>query len=125
MEYLWIGIGGFFGANARFMLGREITQRLGAHFPYSTLVVNLTGAFLIGVLITILADRVVDEPMWRHLAIVGFLGGYTTFSTYTIEAVALLQDGRWTAALTYLLGSNLLGLLACFAGIWIVRAVGL
>lgn len=124
MEFLWVGIGGFFGANARYMLGHQIARRLGMHFPYSTLIVNLTGAFLIGVLFTILTDRVVDDPLWRQLTVVGFLGGYTTFSSYTYEAVGLIQDGRWSTALLYILGSNLLGLLACFAGIWAARALG-
>jgi CrcB protein len=124
VEFLWVGIGGFFGANARYFFGREIAHRLGMLFPYSTLIVNLTGAFLIGVLFTILTDRVVDDPIWRQLVIVGFLGGYTTFSSYTYEAVGLMQDGRWSSALLYVVGSNLLGLLACFAGIWAVRAIG-
>lgn len=124
MEFLWVGIGGFFGANARYILGHEIAKRLGLDFPYSTLIVNLSGAFLIGVLFTILTDRVVGDPMWRQLTIVGFLGGYTTFSSYTYEAVGLIQDGRWSTALLYIVGSNGLGLLACFAGIWAVRAIG-
>lgn len=125
MDFLWIGIGGFFGANARYILGREIGHRLGLQFPYGTLLVNLSGAFLIGLVFTILTNRVVDDPMWRHLTIIGFLGGYTTFSSYTYEAVAMLQDGRWTAALGYMLGSNALGLIACFGGIWVARVAGL
>lgn len=124
MEFLWIGMGGFFGANARYFFGREIAHRLGMTFPYGTLVVNLTGAVLIGVILTILTDRVVDNPMWRQLVVAGFLGGYTTFSSYTYEAVGLMQDGRWSLALLYVVGSNVLGLLACFAGIWAVRAIG-
>jgi CrcB protein len=87
--------------------------------------VNLTGAFLIGVIFTILTDRVVDDPMWRQLVIVGFLGGYTTFSSYTFEAVTMMQDGRWGPAMGYVIGSNTLGLAACFGGIWLVRAIGL
>jgi CrcB protein len=125
MEFLWVGIGGFFGANARHFFGREIAHRLGMTFPYSTMIVNLTGAFLIGVLFTLLTDRVVDDPIWRQLIIVGFLGGYTTFSSYTLETVSLMQDGRWSVALLYVLGSNLLGLVACFAGIWAVRAISI
>jgi CrcB protein len=125
VAFLWVGFGGFLGAIARFWLGREIGQRLGLHFPYGTLVVNLTGAFLIGFVFTILTDRVVDEPMWRQLLIVGFLGGYTTFSSFTYETIAMIQDGRWAAALGYVFGSNALGLLACFAGMGVAKAAGL
>lgn len=121
MEFLWVGIGGFLGANARYILGHAVAQRLGLLFPYGTLIVNLTGAFLIGMVLTILTNRVVDDPVWRQLTIVGFLGGYTTFSSYTYEAVGLMQQGRWPAALLYVLASNVLGLLACFAGIWVTK----
>jgi fluoride exporter len=125
MQYLWIGIGGFVGANARFIFGRFVNGHLGLSFPWGTGVVNLTGAFLIGVIFTLLTDRVVDDPMWRQLVIVGFLGGYTTFSSYTFEAVTMMQDGRWGPAMGYVVGSNILGLIACFGGIWLVRAFGL
>jgi fluoride exporter len=125
MQYLWIGIGGFVGANARYILGRFIGAHLGTSFPWSTGIVNLTGAFLIGVLFTLLTDRVVDDPIWRQLVIVGFLGGYTTFSSYTFEAVTMMQDGRWGPAMGYVIGSNVLGLVACFGGIWLVRSFGL
>lgn len=124
MEYLWVGIGGFLGANARYILGSLIAHRLGTLFPYGTLIVNLTGAFLIGVLFTILTDRALDDAMWRQLIIVGFLGGYTTFSSYTWEAVGLMQAGRWTPALIYIVGSNAIGLLACVGGIWVTKTVG-
>ena len=125
MQYLWVGIGGFLGANARYIAGRFIHTHLGTSFPWGTGIVNVTGAFLIGVIFTLLTDRVIADPMWRQLMIVGFLGGYTTFSSYTWEAVGLMQDGRWLPALGYVLGSNLLGLLACFGGIWAMRTMGL
>lgn len=125
MQMLWIGIGGFLGANARYAFGRWIGHHLGIVFPWGTGIVNVTGAFLIGVIFTLLTDRVVDDPMWRQLVIVGFLGGYTTFSSFTFESVTMMQDGRWMPALAYIVGSNALGLLACFAGIALVRASGL
>lgn len=124
MEYLWIGIGGFLGANARYIASREILQRVGAGFPYGTLVVNVTGAFLIGIIVTILANRGISDPTVRQLVVVGFLGGYTTFSTYTMEAVSMIQDGRWGSALAYIAGSNVIGLLACAAGIWLANTAG-
>ena len=125
MVFLWVGLGGFLGANARYFLGREILQRWGMMFPYGTMIVNVTGAFLIGVLLTTITARAGDDHMWRQLAIVGFLGGYTTFSSFAYEAVELMQAGRWAAALMYIGGSNVLGLLAFFSGIWTARIIGL
>ncbi len=123
LDYLWVGVGGFLGASARFGLTRFLVDRLGGGFPYATFVVNLSGSLAIGVLLTLLAQRSSDLA-WRLFAVVGFLGGYTTFSTYTFEAVALLEQGRLTRALLYLLGSNLLGLLACYGGMILARGTG-
>lgn len=124
MEYIWVGIGGFVGANLRYILGSVIANRLGSTFPAGTMVINITGALLIGVLLTILTDRVIADPLWRQLIVIGFLGGFTTFSSYTFEAATLVLDGRWVAALFYVIGSNAIGLLACFAGIALARGVG-
>ncbi len=121
MDYLWVGIGGFLGANARFALGRFVADRLGGGFPWGTFLVNLSGSFLIGVLLTVLIERAVASPIGRPFLVVGFLGGYTTFSAYTFEAVALAMDGKWATAGVYVLGSNLLGLAACGAGIALAR----
>jgi len=123
MEYLWVGIGGFLGANARYALGRLVADRLGSGYPWGTFLVNLTGSFLIGVLLTVLLDRAVADPFWRLVLVIGFLGGYTTFSAYTFEAVALAMGGKWVAAAIYVLGSNVLGLAACGAGIALARNV--
>ena len=122
LEFLWVGIGGFLGANLRYFLGQEIGQRMGVLFPYGTMIVNVTGAFLIGVILTLLTDRIIADPLWRQLIVIGFLGGYTTFSSYTFESLSLLQDGRWSSAVFYMLGSNLLGLAACFGGVVLARS---
>lgn len=124
MEYLLVGVGGFFGANARYVLGGLIADRLGAGFPYGTLVVNVTGSLAIGVVLVLLTERLAADPAWRLLLVVGFLGGYTTFSSYTFEALLLAEAGHWARALWYVLGSNLLGLAAAFAGMMLARAVG-
>lgn len=123
MEFLWIGLGGFIGANARYVMGRAVADRLGTAFPYGTLVVNLLGALLVGVVLTVLAERMVADPLWRQFVVVGFLGGFTTFSAYTFEAIALLQTGRWNLALLYVVGSNALGLLLCLAGVALARSL--
>jgi CrcB protein len=123
MEYLWVGLGGGAGAIARFFIGKQIARVWGTSFPYATLTINLTGAFVIGIVLTLLMERLVADPMWRLLIVVGFLGGYTTFSSYTYEAMQLIEDGRWTSSLLYVGGSNLAGLLCCAAGMAIARAV--
>jgi CrcB protein len=118
-----VGIGGLVGANLRYALGTYVVDRVGQAFPYHTFVINVTGSLAIGVIMTLLAQRLVTDPAWRLLLVVGFLGGYTTFSSYSFEAITLLQHGRWLRAGSYVLGSNALGLAACYAGIVIARAV--
>ena len=121
MDFLWVGLGGLSGAIARHALGMIIIERLGSVFPWHTLIINVTGSFAIGVILTVLLDRGMPDSAIRLLVVVGFLGGYTTFSSYTFEAIALIQRGAWAAALGYLLGSNMLGLLATLGGIVLVR----
>jgi len=124
MEYLLVGAGGFLGANARYVLANWVTARLGADFPYGTLLVNVTGSLAIGVLLVLLTDRLAADPAWRLLLVVGFLGGYTTFSSYTFEALVLAEAGQWVRATWYVLGSNVVGLLAAYAGMVLARTFG-
>jgi CrcB protein len=121
MDFLWVGLGGFTGAIARYALGMLIVERLGASFPWHTLVINLTGSFAIGIVVTLLLDRAMADSAVRLLVVVGFLGGYTTFSSYTWEAVTLIERGAWTPALAYMLVSNVLGLLATVGGVALIR----
>lgn len=125
MDYLWVGIGGFLGANARYGMTRLVADRLGATWPWGTFLINVIGALLIGILLTMLIEHAVADPIWRQVIVIGFLGGYTTFSSYTFEAIALAQRGEWGAATLYVLGSNILGLIACAAGIALARNLGL
>lgn len=122
MDYVWVGVGGMLGAIARFGVGQIASERWGSALPHGTLIVNLSGSFAIGVILTILLDRVAD-PLWRLLLVTGFLGGYTTFSAYTFELVALIGSGRLSWAAAYLIASNLLGVGACFAGSIIGRVL--
>ena len=122
MEYLWVGVGGFLGATARYALGRWIVDRVGAAFPYHTFLINVTGSFAVGVILTLLTGRLVADPAWRLFLVVGFLGGYTTFSSYTYEGLALMETGDWRGALWYVAGSNIVGLTAAYAGIVLARA---
>ena len=123
MEYLWVGLGGLLGANARFLLTRLVVERAGAALQYyGTFLVNATGSVAIGILLTVLIARVAD-PAWRLGLVTGFLGGYTTFSSYTYETLLLIEEGGWTRAAVYSAGSVLLGLGACAVGIIIGRAI--
>ncbi len=123
MEYLWVGLGGFVGANARYGLTGLVVRRLGSGFPSGTLIINLSGSLLIGLVLTLLVERFVADPVWRLLLVVGFLGGYTTFSAYSFETIALIEHGHWGRAIAYVVGSNLLGLAACFGGIALARGL--
>ncbi len=123
MDYVWVGLGGLLGANLRYGLGRAIIDRFGAAFPYATFAINLTGSFLIGIIFTTILERTTIDPFWRLLLVVGFLGGYTTFSSYNFEAIELLERGDWVRAVAYVVGSNALGLIACYAGIRLARGM--
>jgi CrcB protein len=123
MDLLWVGIGGAIGAVGRYVVGRELTERIAGLFPYGTFTVNIVGAFVIGVLFVVLTERSIGDDYLRLLLVTGFLGGFTTFSSYTIEAINLAEGGQWGTALLYVLSSNVLGLLACLAGIGAVRWV--
>jgi CrcB protein len=98
MNVLVIGIGGFVGAVARYGIAVWIGQRWGRSFPLGTFVINVSGSFLIGLLMTLMAERFTENPQWRLLLVVGFLGAYTTFSTFEYETGALLKDGEWLFA---------------------------
>ncbi len=111
-----IGIGGFFGAIARYGAALWIGQRWGRSFPLGTFVINITGSFLIGLLMSLFTERFMVNPQWRLMLIVGFLGAYTTFSTFEYETGALLKDGEWMIAAVNIVLSVFAGLLALKAG---------
>lgn len=98
MNYLAVFIGGGIGSVARFIVASWVGQKWGRSFPLGTFVVNVTGSFLIGFLMTLMADRFVENPQWRLLLVVGGLGGYTTFSTFQYETGRLVVDGEFVYA---------------------------
>lgn len=118
-----IGVGGFLGANARYWLGLWAARRWGITFPYGTLLINVSGSFLLGFFLTLTTERLLVHPNWRLLVAIGFLGAYTTFSTFTYESVALLRDGAWLAGLLNLIGSLFLGVLGLVIGSALARLV--
>ena len=121
MRYLVISLGGILGANARYLLGNWITARYGTSFPCGTMVINVSGSFVIGFFLVLITERFVVHPNWRLFFAVGFLGAYTTFSTFSFESVALLQGGAWGLALANMIGSVVLGLVAVLAGMALAR----
>src|SRR5215204_7719717 len=120
MAYLWVALGGATGAAARFAVAQWMGARWGWTFPWGTFAVNVTGSLAIGLVMALLIARGAD-PAYRLLLVTGFLGGYTTFSSYSFETVALLQARRWDAAALYVVGSVALGLLATGLGLGLGR----
>jgi len=121
IRYLLVLIGGGTGAMARYAAGSAIMIRFGGKFPLGTLVINVTGSVLIGFLMTMLTERFKLDPNWRLLLVVGFLGGYTTFSSFEWETYSALRDGaRWTGALN-VVSSVTLGYAAVWLGAILAR----
>ena len=121
MDFLWVGVGGFVGANARYAMGRAIHDRVVTTFPLGTLTINVLGSIAIGFLVMLLAERYAPNHALRLLIVTGFLGGYTTFSSFSFEAVMLADRGQLGRALVYILGTNGLALAGCAAGVALVR----
>ncbi len=120
-RYVYIALGAVVGASARYWVGGWAAERLGADFPYGTLIVNLTGSFLLGLFLALSTGRLLVDPRLRLAVAVGFFGSYTTFSSYTNESVNLILAGQsWQGAVN-LLGSALLGALAALLGVWAGR----
>ena len=123
LNLLIISLGGALGAVSRFLLGNGLSRALGSALPYGTFVINIVGCFAMGLLMTIIVDREMLPAAWRLFLCVGFLGGFTTFSSFGYEALILLTEGRLLAALAYVGGSVVLGLVAAAAGVLCARAV--
>jgi CrcB protein len=121
VNMLAVALGAAVGANLRYALGVWAALRLGSGWPFGTFAINVLGCLLIGALLTLAATRLpLAEPL-RLLLVTGFLGGFTTFSTFGYESFALISAGNWPGALVYLVGSVLAGLLAVFLGAGLVR----
>jgi len=118
LPYLLVGVGSFIGGNARFVLARWVGGIVEGRFPAGTILINVSGSFVLGFLGALLAQRAVANADALRLAIgVGFCGGFTTFSTFELETHALFEDGAWLTAVTNMFLSLFAGLVAVRLGI--------
>lgn len=120
-KFLLIGVGGFVGANLRYLTQQWAASAWGPGFPYGTLIANVLGSFIIGLFLTLATEFLDLSPNWRYLIATGILGGYTTFSSFAYETLALAESGRYGFAALNLFGNVLLGLTAALLGIALAR----
>jgi CrcB protein len=121
MKYLLILLGGGAGSLARYVAGSAIMTRFAPRFPLGTMIINITGSFLIGLIMTLLTERFQPHEYWRMALVVGFLGGYTTFSSFEWETYSSIREGAFWIGLGNVLGSVLFGYVAVWLGALIAR----
>jgi CrcB protein len=115
-KYLLIAAGGALGSIARYWVGSTISGRIGTKFPYGTFIINITACVIIGFTLTYMGKRADLSPAWRYLIPIGFIGAYSTFSTYEWETLSTIRSGAFLLAALYAVGSLLLGLVAVWGG---------
>ena len=123
LKYLMVGVGGFLGSILRFWLGSYIGDKMGTRFPYGTFVINVTGSFLIGMVFALMTVKTLWSPNWRYLIPIGFIGGYTTFSSFEFETLRTIQDGQIGLGLLYVAASVVVGFIAVWGGMVAGRAI--
>ena len=120
---LLVGVGGFVGSVARYLVAILFSSQISSVFPFATLTVNIVGCFLIGILFALSDRGNVFSPEWRILLTTGFCGGFTTFSTFSYESLRLMQDGEYLYLAAYVFISVFIGLTATYLGIALVRSI--
>jgi len=118
-----VALGGAIGSLARYFIAGLIQSAAWPGFPWGIFVVNISGGFLMGILVELSALKLSISPELRAFLTVGVLGGYTTFSTFSLDSVLLIQRGAYASAAAYIAGSAVLSIAALFAGLWIVRVI--
>jgi CrcB protein len=122
-DFLIISAGAILGANARWVISRFAARILSPVFPYGTLFINVTGSFVVGFFMIWSSERVLLDPRWRLLIVVGFCGAFTTFSSFAFETVAYFEQGQWVMMMANFISNNLLCFGAAIAGMAVARAV--
>ena len=124
MKYLvFVALGGAGGAVARYLLASAVHNWTNHPIPFGTLVVNVLGSFLIGVLYVLIVEKMVVHEDWRSVLMIGFLGAFTTFSTFSLESLALFENGQIASALFYILASVTLCILAVWCAAVLTRLI--
>jgi CrcB protein len=123
MILIAVALGGAIGSLARYFLAGLIQSAAWPGFPWGIFIVNISGGFLMGIIVELSALRLNISPELRAFLTVGVLGGYTTFSTFSLDSVLLIERGAWASAAAYMAGSAILSVVALFAGLWIVRVI--
>lgn len=122
-DFLAISIAAIVGANLRYLVSRLAVRECGAVFPYGTLAINVIGSFIVGFFVIWTTERVLVDPRWRLLVVVGFCGSFTTFSGYAFETMSYFEQGQWGLMLTNIFSNNLLCLGGALAGMAVARAI--
>jgi fluoride exporter len=122
-DFLAISVAAMFGANLRFLVSRLAVREFGPIFPAGTLIINLLGSFIVGLFIVWTSERVLLDPRWRLLVVVGFCGSFTTFSSYAFETMAYFEQGQWGLMLANIFSNNLLCLGGALAGMALARVL--
>ncbi len=122
-DFLAISVAAIVGANLRYLLSRLAAREFGPIFPYGTLAINIVGSFIVGFFVIWTSERVLVDPRWRLLVVVGFCGSFTTFSSYAFETMSYFEQGQWGLMLTNVLSNNVLCLGGALAGMALARAL--
>ena len=122
-NFLAISSAAIVGANLRYLLSRIAARLLGPVFPYGTLFINIAGSFIVGFFIVWTTERVLIDPRWRLLVVIGFCGSFTTFSSFAFETMAYFEQGQWGLMMVNILSNNLLCLGAALAGMSLGRVL--
>ena len=115
-KYIMVVLGGGLGSLARYILGTAIMSRFGGKFPLGTMIISVAGSFAIGVMMRLFTERFQPHPYWRFVLVIGFLGGYTTFSSFEYESFRAVREGGSMLGLLNIVGSVVLGFAAVWAG---------
>jgi len=122
-DFLAISIAAILGANLRYLLSRVAAREFGPIFPFGTLIINIVGSFIVGLFVIWTTERMLVDPRWRLLVVVGFCGSFTTFSSYAFETMSFFEQGHWGLMLANVLGNNLLCLAGALGGMALARAL--